>query len=259
VLHVSGLGYAPVNQFLDVQGDIVIEVTLEIAPLRLDSLLVVAREIDFDGRIRDPVRDTPVMDALVLTDQGHEEWTNQRGHFDIDDVLEGVPLRMRVRAFGYLPVDTTLIPHDQDRHDFDLVGDTLVERLIAAQHARIVQRADDHLYEYRPAFDRNALSRYSPSSSVASIMEARYPLHILRGVYCVVLDEQHVRTEHERRAVLLDMFPQEIERMELLEFTVGGGRTFMLRIYTRAFFQELIARNQPLRTASIHDATEMCT
>ncbi len=258
VLRVSALGYAPGSRFVDVQEDVVLDVTLEIAPLRLDSLLVVAREIDFDGRVRDPSRDTPVMDALVLTDRGHEEWSNQRGHFDIDDVLEGLPLRMRVRAFGYLPIDTMLAPDDDGRHDFDLVRDTLVERLIAMQSERIVQRAGERMYEYRPAFDRDALARYSSSSNVSSIMESKYPLNILRRVFCIVLDERHVQTDQERRAVLLNMFPHEIERMELLEFTIGGARTFMLRIYTRAFFQELIARNRPLRRAEIHEATETC-
>jgi hypothetical protein len=259
VLRVGALGYATVNRFVNVQADVDVDVVLEIAPLAVDSVLVTAREIDFDGRVRDPSRDAAVMDALVLTDQGHEEWTNQRGHFDIDDVLEGAPLRMRVRAFGYLPIDTTLVPDDEGRHDFDLVRDTLVERMIAAQTVRIEQRAADHLYEYREAFDRDALATYSSSSSVASIMEHRYPLHILRRVFCVLVDERHIQTEHERRAVLLNMFPHEIERMELLEFYVGGTRTFMLRIYTRAFFQELIARNQPLRTAAIHEATNICT
>jgi hypothetical protein len=75
----------------------------------------------------------------------------------------------------------------------------------------------------------------------------------------VLVDERHIQADHERRAVLLNTFPHEIERMELLEFYVGGTRTFMLRIYTRAFFQELIARNQPLRTAAIHEATNICT
>jgi len=258
VLRVSALGYATVTRFVNIQTDVTVEVELDIAPLSLDSLLIVAREVDFDGRVRDPVRDTPVMDALVLTDRGHEEWTNQRGHFDIDDVI-GAPFRMRVQAFGYLPIDTTLIPDDDRRHDFNLVRDTLVERLIAVQTRRIEQRAGDNMYEYRPLFDRDTLARYSSSSNVASIMESRYPLNILRRVYCIVLDERHIQTDHERRAVLLNMFPHEIERMELLEFTIGGARTFMLRIYTRAYFQELIARNLPLRPAAIYAATEICT
>jgi hypothetical protein len=260
VLRVSALGYATVTRFVDVQADVVVELALDIAPLSLDSLLVVAREIDFDGRVLDPVRDTPVMDALVLTDQGHEEWSNHRGHFDIDDVIEGAPLRVRVRAFGYLPIDTTLIADDDGRHDFDLVRDTLVERMIAVQTHRIEQRAGDNMYQYRPPFDRDALARYSSSSNVASIMESKYPLNILRRVVCVLVDERHIQTDDERRAVLLNMFAQEIERMELLEFAVEGGRrAFMLRIYTRSFYQQLIALDLPLRRAAIYDYTKICT
>jgi hypothetical protein len=55
------------------------------------------------------------------------------------------------------------------------------------------------------------------------------------------------------------MHPQEIERVELLEFHVGPGRTFMLRVYTRLFFQELIARNQPLQRATVDPYTGVCT
>jgi hypothetical protein len=260
VLRVSALGYDTVARFLNVQANVVLNVELQIAPLQLDSLLVEAREIDFDGRVMDPERDTPVMDALVLTDQGHEEWSNQRGHFDLDDVLESVPIRMRVRAFGYLPVDTMLVPDDDGRHDIDLMKDTLVERLIAVQTRRIEQRAGEHLYEYRAPFDRDVLASYSSSSNVASIMESKYPLNILQRVVCILVDERHIQTDHERRSVLLNMFPQEIERMELLEFAIEGGRrAFMLRIYTRSFFQQMIARDLPLRRPAIHAFTRICT
>jgi hypothetical protein len=259
-LRVSALGYESSSRAVDVRADVELEVVLEIAPLALDSVLVDAREIDFDGRVMDPARNVPIMDALVLTDLGHEERTNQRGHFDIDDVLEGSAVRLRVMAFGYLPADTTLVADDDERRDLDLVRDTLVERLIAMQVARIEERAGERLYEYREAFDRDALARYPPSRTVASIMEARYSLGILRRVFCIVLDEEQVRTASQRRSVLLNMFPHEIERLELLEFRIeGGSRAFMLRVYTRAFFQRLIAENRPLRPASIHAFTEVCT
>jgi hypothetical protein len=259
-LRVSALGYESSNRIIDLRGDVELSFGLAIAPLALDSLLVRARQVDFDGRVRDPVRDVAVMDALVLTDYGHGEWTNQRGDFDIDDVLDGSALRLRVYAFGYLPADTTLVV-DDDRQEIDLVRDTLVERLIAEQSARIVERAGDQLYEHREALDRDDLLRYPPSVTLSSIIDAKYPNVVTRNVFCVVIDEQQVRDDH-RWHVMQNLFPQEIERMELLEFAMlsrdASGRVFMLRIYTRIFFQELIAENRPLRPAMILAFTDTC-
>jgi hypothetical protein len=121
------------------------------------------------------------------------------------------------------------------------------------------------MYEFRPAFDRDALARFSPALNLAQILETRYTPSVLRNVYCVVLDERHLLDETAETHVLQNLFAQEIERMEILEFGTESlfppvsGRLFMLRIYTRSFFQELIAENRPLRPAAIHTFTDICS
>ena len=63
------------------------------------------------------------------------------------------------------------------------------------------------------------------------------------------LREQVIRpTDWRWGTVIRNTIPEELERIELLEFP-APGRTFQLRIYTRAYFQELVTRNQPLQKA----------
>jgi len=247
-LRVEGFGYLPFTSSVSVVTYSMVSVPLEAAPLALDSIVVEARTLDFDGRVRDPTLDYFLLDAQVFSDQGHEEWTNAHGRFDLDDVFEGTPLHVAIRAFGYLPLDTTFVPDDDERYDFDLVTDPLATRMIAFQVLRLEVRAGENLYQYRPALNRAELSRYAGFGTIQSIMELKYPMRILRSVSCMILDEQEVIRSWRRRWVLENMIPEELERIELLEFP-GPARSFQLRIYTRGFFQELVSRNPPLRKA----------
>ena len=248
VLRVEGFGYVDFTSSVLVVRYAMVSVPLEAAPLPLDSIVVEARTLDFDGRVRDPTLDYFLLDAQVFSDQGHEEWTNVHGRFDLDDVFEGTPLHVAIRAFGYLPLDTTFVPDDEERYDFDLVTDPLATRMIAFQVLRLEVRAGENLYQYRPALNRAELSRYAGFGTIQSIMELKYPRRILRSVSCLILDEQEVIRSWRRRWVLQNMIPEELERIELLEFP-GPARSFQLRIYTRGFFQELVSRNPPLRKA----------
>ena len=76
------------------------------------------------------------MGADIFTNQVSPTETNSYGRFGIDDVFEDIPLRVIVRAFGYLPVDTILLPDEDEDYLFELVEDSLVERMIEVQVAR---------------------------------------------------------------------------------------------------------------------------
>ena len=258
MLRVAAFGYADLAESLAVISDTIVAVPLDAAPLPLDPIIVELGTLDFDGRVRDPVRDSNLLAAQVLSNQGHEEWTNEHGRFDLDDVFEGVPLRIVIRAFGYLPLDTTFVPDDEERYAFDLVHDPLVERMIEVQVERLEDRAGDLLYQFRPALGRDDLSRYTGFGTLRTVLEAKYPAHILRMVACVIFDEQQIRTPEERRFVLETAIPEELERIEFLEFP-GPERALMLRVYTRAFFQEMIATNRQLRTPIMHTHTRVCS
>ena len=114
------------------------------------------------------------------------------------------------------------------------------------------------MYEDRPALGREDLARYPGFGTLRTMMEARYPLGILRRVGCIIFDEQWIRTGVERRWVLENTTPEELERVEVLEFALAGARAMMLRVYTREFFQQLVATNTPLRRPFWHEYTEVC-
>ena len=65
-------------------------------------------------------------------------------------------------------------------------------------------------------------------------------------------------TPEDRRWVLENTVPEELERVELLEFTLSGARAMMLRVYTRDFIQRQIATSTPLRSPFWHEYTGVC-
>ncbi len=68
--------------------------------------------------------------------------------------------------------------------------------------------------------------------------------------------EQVIRpTDWRWGTVIRNTIPEELERLELLAVP-APGRSFQLRIYTRAYFQELVTRNQPLGRAVM--AKDVC-
>jgi hypothetical protein len=240
VLTVEAFGYATVARRLRFPAETFVSIALEPSALQLDSLLIESRTFDFDGRVRDPRLDYSVKDARVTSDQGHEEWSNAHGMFDLDDVREGAILRVSIRAFGYLPVDTAFLPDDDGRHDFDLAPDPLVEEMIAVQHRRLADRAGEFLYEFRPALTRDLLSRHMGTGTLETIVESRYPPTVYRSIGCILVDDEPVRQRWDREWVIRNTIPEDLERIELLEVP-GPGRSFALRVYTRRYFQILIA------------------
>ncbi len=198
------------------------------------------------------------MDAQIRTDQGHEEWTKWHGRFDLDDVYGDIPIRLGIRAFGYLPLDTTFVPDDDERYEFELVPDPLAERMIEVQAQRLEERAGDLLYENRPPLMRDDMARYTGSGTLRTMLEMKYPSILRRvGVGCFIFDEQPIRTRDERIWALEHTLPEELERVEILEFP-GPARRFMLRVYSRAFFQELITRSPSLRNPIMQPFTGSC-
>ncbi len=247
-LRVGAYGYMDLERSLKVDDDTEVSVALQIDALVLDPLDVELSTIDFDGRARDGRLDIRLIDAEVLSDQGHEERTNAHGRFDLDDVFEHVPLRVVIRSFGYLPLDTTLVPDDMRRYDFDLVSDPIMDKMIAGFVERLEQRSEDRFYEYGPSISREEMSRRPKNATLQTVMEAKYPRHILRRIGCFVYDEREVTDREERVFLLQNTLVNELERVELLEFPSGPGRLLMARVYTRLYFQRKMGSSTPLRT-----------
>lgn len=261
-LSVVAFGYVDFTISVTVAGDASFTLPLEPQPIELASINVDANTLDFEGRIRDGARPATLYDAQILTDQGHDERTGWRGRFELDDAYEGVPLRLIIRAFGFMPMDTTFVPDDSDRPDFDLEPDPVGQEMIAIQTQRLDERASDTEQVYRPfrtrpTLDRDDMARYSSWGSLQAMLESIYTIRTLRRVGCFVLDESPVLNRAARTLVLQTMLPQEIERVEVIEFPDQQG-VLMMRVYTRRFFQRVVATDREWRTPSFVGSTRTC-
>jgi hypothetical protein len=164
-LRVRAFGYEELQARLTLVRDTTLMLPVRADPIELDSVGIVLEKIDFDGRVRDPRRaDSWVSGAEVTSDQGHDERSNLFGRFDLDDVFDGPPLRVSIRAFRYLPLDTTFIPDDEDRRSFDLVPDPVMDRIIAAYVTDLDERAERHIYNKY----KMPLNRFWTSTSIDS-------------------------------------------------------------------------------------------
>lgn len=239
-LWVNAFGYRISSRFLVVEGNTTVTVSLEISPFLLDSLVVETRSIDVGGRVEDPDLGTGLADAYVVTSQRPSIRTGTGGRFRLENVQEEVPLSVSVRAFGYLQLDTIIVPVEDENYVFDLRADPVATRMIAEQVERIEERAAraPRSVRRRP-MNRERLARWD-SSTLLQVLEGEYSRR-LRSVRCVIVDEW--ATEMPYRDVLKTMFPEEIERVEFL----FNGQ--MLRVYTRRFMSKMVGGRTELRPA----------
>jgi hypothetical protein len=251
-VRVEAFGYRDATSSLEVRADTFVVVPLGARPVELEGIDVTLRTLDFDGRVHDPGTGGDVARADITSDQGHRETTRLSGGFDLDDVVDGPPLRLLIRAFGFLPLDTAFVPDDEERYRFDLWPDPVMTRMIDEYVARLDERAGNRAYEYRPALNRADLAKFAGNASLRVVMEGRYPLHILRRIGCFILDEREYRFQsyEERLSVLEGTFANDLERIELLEFP-GEARLFMVRVYTRRFFRSQVGTRSELDEASM--------
>ena len=251
-LRVASMGYAPETRVVLVAGATVADFQLRIAPLELDSLAVLVRLIDVQGRVRDAADGFYIVSATVVSGNGTVEETNRRGRFQMDSVPEGVPLPVRVEAFGYLPLSIVMIPEREGTYDFQLEEDPIIRRLIDAQVSRLEERVGMRWSPLMPPMNRDDLLRYADEATMWDVLLAEHR-QWLDKVKCVVLDE-HVVGERAgpihnslwvARSAMRGLLPEEVERIEVMAY---GGRLqgLVLRVYTRAFMQRLIAGDAQL-------------
>lgn len=240
VLTVRALGYATLSLELLVRGDTTVTVSLDVQPLALDSLTVELTSIEIRGRVRDPELDIPLAGAEVLTDQADPEWTNFGGRFDLD-VWEGIPLTLSVRAFGYHPLDTAVVPVEDAEYRLHPIPDPLVGRMIEVEIARLQKRSAGRRSVLMPPLSRDDLLRWS-NASLSQVLKSNYSIH-LRRVRCVLVDEEQLSSTMIG-PTLRTIFASEVERVEFL------FRGAMLRVYTRDFIRRMLGGGIPLRIPS---------
>jgi len=256
-LRVEAFSYATRSIEVDVDGSATVDVALEAAPLALDSLVVEAGTVDYHGRVHDPVNDFDLVDAQAVVRGRDPVWTDAHGRFDLDDLPEGVPVSVSVRAFGYLPIDTTFVPDDEARYTFDLDVDAFAAAMIAPQIRRIEDRAGGRPMAGKGVMDRQEILRYaSGAHTAASMLESEYPQMTLDRILCTFIDERQVDVNPTTGDELADfilghMVPEEIERVELLKFDAVGPPDLVLQIYTRSFIMAMTTQDIPLKERTI--------
>jgi len=240
-LLVEGLGYALAEIELTIRGDTTFTVELDRAPIRLDSLVVEARDVTVRGIVRDKARDIGLLKAEVSTSNGEKKQTDGIGRFSIKDVPANVPLSIRVEEFGYMPLTATIAPENDTTLRFEMEPDPVVQRMIEQQIGRIAERAGEQRYPYEPVIDREELiaSRNGHVIDVITRIIGRS-----RRIGCIAIDER-TYSPYVLDGVLTTMRPDELEYIDVLYYS-PDKRSLMVRMYTRDWIRRMIGRDSPL-------------
>jgi hypothetical protein len=239
-LRVDAFGFALGSRALTVAADTTLVISIRYQPFALDPVVVESRLIDIDGRVRDASRDMAVVDAEIFTNQVEGVITGPHGRFELDDILDQVPLRLVVQALGYLTLDTTFIPDDDQRYELELHTDPRVEALIETQSRRLHERDSPTGTAMLQPMDRERALRYVGRHTVATMLDWEYGRRLDR-VACTLVNEVQWLFDWKPSA-LSQLLPEDIERIEFL----FEGK--MMRIYTREFMRTMISREVELRT-----------
>lgn len=251
-LRVTAPGYEELRLRVSLVRDTALAVALRPDPIAIAGVgVVLGRRMEVNGQVRDPATNSWVSRAEVLSDQGHTEYTNLFGRFDLDDVFDGPLLRITINAFRYLPLDTTFVPDRDERYAFDLLPDPVMARMVENFLARLDDRRPARNYWYEPTLNRDDLARMKPSTSLREVLEREFPPTKGRRIVCLLVDEwmyNFMGDEGYRRSVYDGTFVNDVERVELLEF---GPGYMMARVYTRAYFLEHVGSSAKLAVPSL--------
>ena len=230
---------------------------LDRAPVLLDTLAVESRRITIRGEVRERASGTGLIDVDVQLLPDREVVTDPIGRFKLDKVPANLPVTVRVLEFGYLPVTVSVTASRDTALLFELDPDPIVGLMIAAQKARIIDRAGDQHYPHVGVIDRPALLAFDHGEVWDYV---GYVLGPLKGkVQCYVLDEKPVRLDGRATGLRslwsrlppsryrkgastgrFWVFPGEVEYVDVLRFG-AQNEGLMVRAYTRDFVMRMTA------------------
>jgi hypothetical protein len=240
-LLVVAFGYAARSRDLRFRDDVSVTVELEPAPVPIEG--VGATFVEVEGRVRDPVNDFNVVDAVVLTNQGRGVATDAHGRFKLEGMLEGAPLRLTIESFGYVTVDTVVVAREDEKYLFDLELDSVVQAQIAVQIERLEKRAAPAFTPGRRNLNRDDLLEYAGNHTVQSMFLFEYGPRRGSRVATVYVDGERWSLTKAPFEELFALLPETIERIEFIMIPYVCAR---VDIYTREFMRELIAREGEL-------------
>ena len=235
-LRAEALGYEPSLVTLQIDDDDVsLTVTLDPSPIQLDSIVVESRTVKVEGRVWDPVADAPVAEADVTSDQADPTRTSWGGRFDLT-AGEGTDVRILIRAFRYLPLDTAVVATRGVDHRFEMRTDSLVLRMIETEVARLQDRMGGRRAIGMGPFNREDLVRWG-GATLGDLVKGEF---VGRRLKCIILDELDVGAPMFG-PTLETMLVDDIERIEFL------FRGAMMRIYTKKFMRTMLGSGIELR------------
>jgi hypothetical protein len=238
VLWVVAFGYASGSRTLAALADVALTVPLEPAPLPLEG--VGATFVELKGRVRDGPHDVPLVDAMILTNQGRGVGTDAHGRFEMEGVLEGAPLRVTVVAFGYRTLDTLLVPRPGQRHAFDLEPDPRVQAMIDVRVAQLEERAAPLFGALFHDLDRDELIGYAGKHTLRSMIEFEFGQWRSR-IALVIVDGERWTLSDDPLEELFALLPEELQRIEFQQRRGCFDPVIDVYVYTRDYMRALVA------------------
>lgn len=234
-LSFRSIGYQPHDLEIDLRGDTTVVVELEVAPVRLDSVTVRARNITLRGKVRDPVKDIDVVDAEVLVGTLKPHYTNINGTFKVERTPANSPQRVEVRALGYLP-EVLSVSADRDTTiSITLEEDPLARRFIAEVVEKLEVRSRG-VNASRLQYDPANLEYYR-GYTLAEFLRIK---GLRQSPPCFFVDD--VQWAGPSRELVDSYFVEELQRVEVYD------RGLMVRIYTARYLQKNIGSKEKLRS-----------
>ena len=221
VVTISALGYQTRELRLNLQRDTTIIVELEVEALRIDSLRVDVRTITVRGSVSDRLTREPVFDADVAIADSKFGSSNIAGNFKVRSVPASVPVRVLVRAPGYLPYSTSLTAERDTTLRIQLDLDPIGQRMLAEQVERLRKRSQG-VNARLTHWNRDALA-VTPRELLGDFLKH----HLVSGPVCFFVDD--VDRSSWLPEIIGSYTTEELDRIEAYD------RGLMLRIYTRRY------------------------
>lgn len=230
-----------------VVDNMTVELLLDVAPVRLDSLEVRVRETTVRGVVRDKSSGVALMGVDVTASPDRRVTTDGIGRFKFGKLPSGTPFDLSVRMFAYLPVEMNVVPERDTLLIVELAEDPVVARMIAAQIAILDNRSEGRRYRTIPVLDRKELLKYL-NGSIADVVKMKIGRSMHGRIRCVVIDDRPQSAI--TRQLYFTMLPDEFERVEILEYP-GMQRALMVRLYTCEFVQDMVRGRANLTTREV--------
>ncbi len=226
-LTLRALGYESRQLTLSFSSDTTLTVELDVAPVRVDSIVVKTETYTLRGTVDDQ-KERPILDADVMVG-ARRATTNLAGSFKIKGLPASVPSRLLVEAVGFLPVQLEIAAQRDTTVRFRLVEDPIGQRMLAVQIDRLVKRSAATPYS-RMQIDRERLAR----SAAATLHDYLAQMHV-RMPQCLFIDD----VEKPFPADMLKTYlPDEFERIEVID------KGTMVRLYTRRYVARLQSKDR---------------